>query len=83
MPHSESERRREFLRWTLSQNAAAHSEETQADLINELNMLDSFYRMDQERKPEPETQPDLLANRVAEPDLKGSEISINAGKFNS
>ena len=82
MPHPESERRRDFLRYTLGQNAAAYSRDTLADMANELKFLDELYEMGDKKDP-PERDPDLLANEVVESDLKSSEISIDAGKFNS
>ena len=82
MPHPESERRRQFLRWTLSQNAYAHSRDTLADLSNELEFLDEMYEMSEKKEPI-KRDPDLLAKQVSEPDPKGSEIKINAGKFHS
>ena len=89
MPHPESERRRQFLRWTLSQNAYAHSRDTLADLANELKFLDEMYEMRSAHEDKDsehgltERDPDLLAKQVTEPDPKSEEIKIDVGKFNS
>lgn len=82
MPHPESTRRRDFLRWTISQNEAAHSRDAIADMKSELKMLDSFYEMDSALE-EPDRDPELLSNTISEPDSKSTEVKIDVGKFNS
>ena len=82
MPHAASDRRREFLRFTLSQNANAHSRDAQADMKQELDMLDSFYGMDSDLK-KPDRDPELLADQITEPDPKATEVKIDTSKFNS
>ena len=82
MPHPESDRRRDFLRWTISQNEAAHSRDAIADMKSELKMLDSFYEMDSGLE-EPDRDPELLSNTISEPNPKSEEMKIDAKKFHS
>ena len=82
MPHPESTRRREFLRWTIGHNEAAHSRDAIADMKSELKMLDSFYEMDSTLE-EPDRDPELLSNTISEPNPKSVEMKIDAEKFHS
>ena len=82
MPHPESTRRRDFLRWTLTQNVAAHSRDALADMKWELDALDQMYEQDPTLK-EPDRDPMLPAKLITEPNPKSVEVKIDAGKFNS